>query len=294
LFSINSVWTKKPPKLKIWGIVNSNKRFNPNELAQYVSGGYETINGMLQSGAASVIWSLIELQDVLGVIGNVAEIGVFQGRTLLMLCHALNQGEKAFGFDVFGIPMGSNKEWPEKLDENLNRFGLGDGTVSVKTVDSSTLAPEDIVATFGGASIRLFSIDGDHGVDGVLHDLNLAKASLAEGGLIIADDLFNAWYPTVTEALYKFLWDDPGDLEPIAMISANGPLVTGAGKLIIGRSSFANKYKAGLKILNRDDLKHCDPFAGFADVPSFYFEDLPQKYPLDGRNLEILNEILAK
>ena len=91
--------------------MNSNKRFNPNELTRYVSGGYETINGMLQSGAASVIWSLIELQDVLGVTGNVAEIGVFEGRTLLLLCHALNQGEKAFAFDVFGIPMGSNKEW---------------------------------------------------------------------------------------------------------------------------------------------------------------------------------------
>ena len=115
-----------------------------------------------------------------------------------------------------------------------------------------------------------------------------------KGGLIIADDLFNAWYPTVTEALYKFFWDDPGDLDLVAMISANGPLVTGAGKLIIGRSSFANKYKADLKILNRDDLKHCDPFAGFADVPSFYLEDLPRKYPLDGKNLEILMDIIKK
>ncbi len=274
--------------------MNSIKRFNSNELNQYVSGEYETINGMLQSGAVSVIWSLMELQDVLGVAGNVAEIGVFQGRTLLLLCHALNEGEKAFGFDVFGIPMGSNKEWPEKLDENLNRYGLGDGTVVIKTVNSSSLSPEDIVEIFGGATIRLFSVDGDHGVAGVLHDLSLAKASLAEGGLIIADDLFNAWYPTVTEALYKFFWDDPGDLVPVAMISANGPLDTGAGKLIIGRSSFAKKYKAGLKILNRDDLKHCDPFAGFADVPSFYFEGLPQKYPLDGKNLEILTEILTK
>lgn len=249
---------------------------------------------MLQSGSVSIIWSLMELQDALGVGGNIAEIGVFKGRTLLLLCHALNQGEKAFAFDLFGKPLGSIREWPEALDENLTRFGLGDGTVRVTTVDSATLTPDAITEMFGGANIRLFSIDGDHGVQGVLHDLHLAKASLAEGGLIIADDLFNAWYPTVTEALYDFFRGDPGDLEPIAMISANGPVVTGAGKLIIGRASYAKKYKAGLKILNRDDLKHCDPFAGYPDVPTFYFEGLPQKHPLDEGNLAIFREILAK
>ena len=249
---------------------------------------------MLQSGSISIIWSLIELQDEFGATGPVAEIGVHQGRTLLLLCHALNHGERAIGIDMFGRPPGSNEADKAALAANFDRFGLGAENYSIFTADSAALGPDDLTEMFGGKKVRLFSVDGDHSKAAVIHDLTLAASVLSDDGVIIADDLFNPWYPTVTEAIYEFFRTDAGDLQPIAFAAANGPVETGAAKLFIARASHAPDYKAGLKLLNQDDLKHCDAFAGHADVPTFYFSGQPQRRTLDGAVRDILREILAE
>ncbi len=129
-----------------------------------------------------------------------------------------------------------------------------------------------------------------------MSDLALAGSVLAPHGVIIADDLFNPWYPTVTEAVYEFFLNDAyaaqrEDLVPIAFSTANGPVETGAGKLMIARAPVATAYKAGVRLLNQDDLKHNDPFAGHDDVPTFCFGDQPSKRPLDEIMAAILDDI---
>lgn len=259
----------------------ADKLFGALALGAYAMRGVESVPGMLQSGSVSVLWSLIELQDEFGIGGDVAEIGVHHGRLFIMLCLALNAGERAYALDIFGDPPGSNQADKDQLEANLARFGIGP--------DHFELAVQDSRAITAGAwphmaeaagNVRLISVDGDHRRDGVLHDLALAEAGLAEGGVIIADDLFNPWYPTVTEAIYDFFRGSCGDLVPIAFIAANGPVETGAAKLLIGRAAYASRYKAGLKLLNQDDLKHCDAFAG-----------QPSHRPLDGAMREILRDI---
>ena len=233
------------------------------------------------------------MQDAFGVFGNIAEIGVHHGKTLLLLCHALNAGERAYAIDTYGDPPGRNAEDLAALHSNLDRYGLGPEIVECHIGDSQALSADDMRALTGGPNVRLFSVDGDHRRDAVLHDLDLAAAVLGAGGIVLADDLFNPWYPTVTEAIYDFLKGDPGDLEPIAFAAANGPTETGAAKLFLARRGYAAKYKKGLKLLNQPDLKHCDPFAGFDDVPTFDFPNVPQKHPLEGETAMILAEITA-
>ncbi len=273
------------------------KKFSAQSLAEYAATGVESVPGALQSGSVSVIWSILELQDVFGVAGPIAEIGVFKGKLFLLLCQGLNEGERAFAIDIFGQPPGSDQDMLTDFGKNLSRYGLDDGTVDIQTVDSSSLTGGDLTGRFGGQVIRLFSVDGDHGLEAVTHDLHLARQAICAGGIIIADDLFNPWYPTVTEAVYDFFKaegkDGPDDLEPIALVAANGPVETGAAKLFIARYSHAAKYKAGLKLLNQADLKHCDPFAGFADIPTFYFDGPPQKHVLDDSMGQILEEIVT-
>ena len=258
----------------------------------YVKKGVEAINGMLQSGSLSILWSLMELQDHFDVKGNIAEIGVFQGKLLLLLCHWLNRGETAYGIDVYGTPPGRNQADIDSFLENLKYFGFADSDCKLIVKDSFYLSAQDICDLAGGQTIRLFSVDGDHSKEGVLHDLTIATASLCDGGVIIADDLFNAWYPTVTEAVYEYFRTEAAEeMEPIAFIAANGPVETGAAKLLIARQGYATKYKAGLKILNQDDLKHCDPFAGHKEVPTFWFASEPKKRTLDDYLVKILDDI---
>jgi len=258
-------------------------------LAAYVDSGVDTVGGLLQSGSIAVLWSLIELQDAFAVAGDVAEIGVFQGKTFLMLAHGLNKGERAFAIECFGQPPGSDEETFETFHANMARFGYAEACETI-VADSGTLDAASLRARLG-ANIRLFSVDGAHGHGAVMHDLALAESVLAPGGVIAADDLFNPWWPGTTEAIYDFLRSTTHDLVPIALVAANGPIETGAGKLMLARASHASRYKAGLKLLNQPDLKHCDPFAGFADVPCFYFSATPQRWPLDARLRKILMEI---
>jgi predicted O-methyltransferase YrrM len=266
--------------------------FPPAVLDAYATRDIASVSGMLQSGAVSILLSLIELQEAFGVEGNVAEIGVFQGKTFILLALALREGERAAAIEIFGKSPGADRETRAVFEANLARFGCAHAS-DIIVADSQSLKPADLAARLGRDSVRLFSVDGDHSKAAVLHDLALARATLAPGGVIIADDLFNPWYPTVTEALYAFFADAPGDLEPIALIAANGPVETGAGKLLIARHGYASRYKAGLKLLNQPDLKHCDPFAGFSDVPCFYFAGTPMRHPLDATMRAILKDIAA-
>jgi hypothetical protein len=232
---------------------------------------------------------VIELQDAFGIEGDAAEIGVYQGKTFLLLAHALNGGERAFAIECFGQPPGSDAETAAIFQANLARFGFSDVTETI-VADTGTLDGAGLRARLG-ANVRLFSVDGAHGHQAVLHDLTLAESVLAPGGVVAADDLFNPWWPGTTEAIYDFVRAGTHDLEPVALVAANGPVETGAGKLILARAAHAARYKAGLKLLNQPDLKHCDPFAGFADVPCFCFSGPPNRWLLDDRLRKILMEI---
>lgn len=250
---------------------------------------------MLQSGSVSVFLSVLELQDAFAITGDVAEIGVFQGKTLILMAKALNEGERAVAVEIFGTPPGNDAPMRAALEANLARFGCIDAC-DIIVADSSSFTPDSFRARLGGASVRFFSVDGDHARAIVLHDLALAEAVLAPGGVIAADDLFNPWYPGVTEALYDFCRagreQGAHDLEPIAFVAANGPVEAGAGKLLFARRTFARRYKAGLKLLNQPDLKHCDPFGGFADVPHFWFAGQPARRSLDATLRPLLDEII--
>jgi hypothetical protein len=202
-------------------------------LAAYAETGVASVDGLLQSGSIAVLWSLIELQDAFGVTGDVAEIGVYQGKTFLLLAHALNAGERAFAVECFGTPPGSDTETLGFFQTNLERFGY---TKACETLVVDTGAVD--IATFRaklGINVRLFSVDGAHGRDAVLHDLALAESVLAPAGVIAADDLFNPWWPGTTEAIYDFVRARTHDLVPIAQVAANGSIETGAGKLMLAR-----------------------------------------------------------
>lgn len=253
------------------------------------------MTGYLQSGAISLFLSAFELQDAFAVAGDIAEIGTFEGKTLILMAHALRQGERAIGIDCFGRPPGRDEPMRAALAANLARFGYGD-RAEIITGDSLAFTPDSLRAQLGGANVRLFSVDGDHTQAAVLHDLALAEAVLAPGGIVAADDMFNPWYPGVTEALYEFCRlgrEGQHDLQPIAFIAANGPVETGCSKLFFARAGFARRYKAGFKMLNQPDLKHCDPCGGFADVPHFWFGGQPTRHSLDSGLRPLFDEIVG-
>ena len=56
-----------------------------------------------------------------------------------------------------------------------------------------------------GGAIRFFSVDGGHTDEIVFSDMKLAEATLADGGIVIADDVFNEQWPGVAVGTLRYL-----------------------------------------------------------------------------------------
>jgi len=260
------------------------------KLNHYLTELAKDVDGYLQSGSASIIWSLFEVQEELGITDNIAEIGVYHGRLFVFLCHAAEDGEIAFAIDVFnsaphiqGIETDADalRFSDANLKRNLAAAGIGEDKTRIVTANSQDMTAPEMRALTGGANVRLFSVDGDHSRAGVRHDLGLAEAALAAGGVILADDLFNTLCPSLTEGIIDYFGEGAPDLEPVAIIASNGPLITGGAKLLLARPQFAPVYKAYLRLLNRDNFRHAVPFLGFENVLVFDFQGAPVRHPLD-------------
>ena len=87
----------------------------------YLDTGYATVVGMSSRFAAAVACGLMRIQTDLGVTGPVAEIGTFEGRFFIALAHALADGEKALGIDLFDWP---NPEVIDRFEANCAKHGV--------------------------------------------------------------------------------------------------------------------------------------------------------------------------
>ena len=74
------------------------------------------------------------------------------------------------------------------------------------------------MALLGHEKPRAISVDGDHTAAGVLRDLRLSAAIVAERGLLILDDVLNASAAGVAEGTYRFLLEPGCQFVPFAQI----------------------------------------------------------------------------
>ena len=63
------------------------------------------------------------------------------------------------------------------------------------------------------SNVRIFSVDGGHTQEIVLSDMRLAEKSLVDGGVVIADDVFNQQWPGVCVGTVHYL-EQGGALVP--------------------------------------------------------------------------------
>jgi hypothetical protein len=201
--------------------------------------GRRTVEGWLSYGACQMIIGVSRAQHSLGVTGNVAEIGVHQGRLFVLLALLAQEGEEALAIDLF-----------EQQEFNLDKSGAGDLSKFRANVrrhtgrraplvhrgDSTILTGEAVKAIAGGP-IRLFSVDGGHTEEITLHDLETAEASLATGGVIILDDCFNGGWPGVISGTCRFLKDGHRRVVPFAI---------GCNKTFFAEPSFAKEFRLAM------------------------------------------------
>jgi predicted O-methyltransferase YrrM len=202
----------------------------------YLADGYDTVVGMSSRFAAAITTRLMRIQTGLGVTGPIGEIGTFEGRFFIAMAHALEPGETAVGIDLFDWP---NPEVIDRFHANCRKHGVPDEARVTLKADSRTMRPEDVLAAAGG-ELRLFHVDGEHSREALSRDLELATAVLADGGLIILDDMLHPGYPTLMVAVQQFLERRP-DIVPLCVIDRE--TIVGATKFVLCRRDWFKRYE---------------------------------------------------
>jgi hypothetical protein len=72
------------------------------------------------------------------------------------------------------------------------------------------------VVELAGGPVRLFSVDGGHTEETVITDMRTAEQALSPGGIVVADDVFNAEWPSVSVGTLRYL-DAGAALVPFAI-----------------------------------------------------------------------------
>jgi predicted O-methyltransferase YrrM len=134
--------------------------------------------------------------------GAIVEIGSWMGRSTAWLAAGSKAAgrERVHAVDVFdGGPNLKNLDVIRKegttynrFAENLERLGLFDHVEPV-VAESSTAARD-----WTKGAIRLLFIDGDHSYPGVKQDVALWSPYVVAGGLVVLDDVTDA-YPGVRQ-----------------------------------------------------------------------------------------------
>lgn len=223
---------------------------------RYRAVGHRVVTGFLQSEVLRLLDVLNSAQRAKQVSGAVAEIGVHHGKLFIGVQLLQRGGEKSVAIDVFGDQDlnidGSGHGDLEKFVNNVTLWSSMDDVV-VHQGDSTKLAPETLRELAGG-DIRFFSVDGGHTEEIVFSDMKLAEATLADGGIVIADDVFNEHWPGVAVGTLRYLEDG----------AKLAPFLIGFNKVFFAQPDYCEFYRTEVEFALAGKLRLATGMSMFA------------------------------
>ena len=179
------------------------------DIAGYWDRGFHQVEGWVEAGLLPYLKQVADLQDHWNVSGNVGEIGVHHGRLFIALAHLARDHERCVAIDIFSDQDknidGSGVGDLDQLKRNVATHAPSEGMTDFIQADTLALTlidRQEIARRFG--PFRLFSVDGGHTVEHVVNDLLFVQDMLSDGGVILADDYMNRYWPGVTEGICRF------------------------------------------------------------------------------------------
>ena len=206
-------------------------------LDAFLTDRYMRIRGMSSRFAAAICGHVVRRQSMLGIKGDLLEIGTFEGRFFVAMAMLLEPGEHALGIDVF--------TWPspavyDRFLANCAASGLDGGAYSAWKVDTRTVTAAGLRANLPGGEARFIHIDGEHVPECLSNDLELAHAVLHPDGVIALDDMLHPGYPTLITTVIEYLNRHP-EMRVFCIIDRES--ITAAAKFLICRIDRVSKYE---------------------------------------------------
>jgi len=127
--------------------------------------------------------------------GNIAEIGIYQGRSLIPLANFRSGDELVIAMD--------NGKWVKDRIYEKHLYDAYGSTDKIKLFFESS---KDTLRYLNYSPYRLFYIDGDHSTEMTLNDLKIARQVSNDDGIMFLDDYKNNNFgPGIRKAVEIFL-----------------------------------------------------------------------------------------
>lgn len=203
-------------------------------LKSYMDRRLYKIKGYLHPVDAMLFISISLCQRHNNLLGGVAEIGVFFGRSFCLLAKSIDSGrEKALAVDLFDIGINPAGESDQLVSfrNAIKKADISANDCVIHVGDSAFLKPQQVMEEV--RQIRLFSVDGGHLRHHVNADSVLVDQVLADYGVVVFDDFCNPEWPEVSLAVFDFLEKQAGRYVAFCISSA---------KIYVCRSEYFDFY----------------------------------------------------
>lgn len=145
---------------------------------------------------------LAELASVVPADQAIVEIGVYKGRTVCYLAHGARHGQGAhvYGVDTFDLKQGRHSAPQAQAQRTIRAQGMREYVTLIRGFS------HQVAAEWGGPSIGLLFVDGDHSYAGVRGDIEAWLPHLADGAIVAFDDHEDT-HPEVVRAVNDLAGD---------------------------------------------------------------------------------------
>ncbi len=180
---------------------------------EYVASGMALVPGWFDQFDAWMFSTVTRLQSEAGLGGDLLEIGVYAGRSAILLGYRALEGERVLVCDLFG------QEAPDAVNRNEMAGVYGDYRVDHslsrqafeerwrechETPPEIVHGPSSLLADqFGDRRFRFAHVDGSHIYEIVAGDIEYCQNTVMPGGIVVFDDYRSLHTPGVSRAVWE-------------------------------------------------------------------------------------------
>lgn len=198
-----------------------------DKVKKFIENDQEKIAGWFFGLDQVIFFELFAMQNQYRAGGDIVEVGVYQGKSLVLLSLLKNQNENLLGFDLFG------DDHEQITLENMALYGDGRGLKLIKGMTGEL--GEGVLEELLPAPLRMLHIDAGHEYHEVLEQLMLFSPFVADAGIIAMDDYQDREFPGIEAAVLDFASID----RPRRFV----PFFSGGNKIYLCASHFATTFQ---------------------------------------------------
>tara|TARA_X000001036_G_C20525903_1_gene744124 strand:- start:98 stop:919 length:822 start_codon:yes stop_codon:yes gene_type:complete len=197
------------------------------KINKFINENHQQIEGWFFPLDHIAFFELCNLQLHWGIKGDVCEVGVYRGKSFVLLSLLRAQTERLIGFDLF------QDDHQQSAEYNIDKYG-DSSLVSFVACATSEIARDELNSIMP-SPVRFLHIDAGHEYHEVFEQLELFSPYLGDHALVAMDDYQDREFPGIEAAVLDFAERD----RPRRFV----PFLAGANKIYLCNAAHASNVQ---------------------------------------------------